>query len=287
MIWAYCLPWYWGFQQLELDENRVMAGLKFNRKYGLKGFSVLVNDFAEMEEPDRDRILQYVHEHDMHLLPGVGYQYVTASAEEAKREEERTVANMQRWIPEMRALSVITGGGHTGHRYDREVPLTRRLELLSKRIAPFASAAQELGTPLGVNNQGDYYISDLVQLCRTTPGLGIYLDTANVFWVGEKAIPAYEEAAPYVVGTHWRDEYVHPGQTKPQRLELTGAALGDGDVPLRECFAILKAKAPDTKNMVMQIEMIRPKDADEFECLERSLAFVRDLMEEDENDCQA
>ncbi len=53
MIWAYCLPWYSGFRQLELDENRIMAGLKFNRKYGLKGFSVSVNGFAEMEESER------------------------------------------------------------------------------------------------------------------------------------------------------------------------------------------------------------------------------------------
>jgi sugar phosphate isomerase/epimerase len=281
MIWAYCLPWYWGFQQLELDESKIMAGLKFNRKYGLKGFSVGVNDFAEMAEAERARILEYINAHDMHLFPTVGYKYVTASAEEAKAQEEQTLKNMQRWIPEMRAVSSFTAGGHTGHRYDREIPLAKRIELLAQRIAPLAALAKQLGTPMGINNQGDYYISDLVAVCDNTPGLGIYLDTANVFWVGEQAIPAYELAAPYTVGTHWRDEYVHPGQTTPQRLELTGAPLGEGNVPLRECFKILKERAPDTQNMVMQIEMIKPQEMDEFECLEKSLAFVKELMQED------
>jgi sugar phosphate isomerase/epimerase len=281
MIWAYCVPFYWGFQQLELDDNPVMAGLKFNQRYGLQGFTVNVNGFAEMDEGEQSRILAYINEHEMYLFPMVGYKYVTASEEESRAEEETTLKNMQRWIPEMRAVSTFTAGGHTGHRYDREIPLARRIELLSERIAPLASLAQELGTPMGINNQGDYYISDLVEVCKRTPGLGVYLDTANVFWVGEKALPAYEEAAPYLVGTHWRDEYVHPGQTKPQRLELTGAVLGAGDVPLRQCFEIIKAKAPDTKNLVMQLEMIKPADMDEFECLDKSLEFVRELMQED------
>jgi sugar phosphate isomerase/epimerase len=283
MIWGYCLPWYGGFRQLELDDNKTMAGLKFNHKYGLKGFSISLDEFAEMDESDRERILEYINKHDMHLFPTIGYRYVTASDDESRDEEEKILQSMKKWIPQMKALSVSTAGGHTGHRYDREIPIARRIELLSQRIAPLAAAAYALGTPLGINNQGDYYISDLVEICEATPELGIYLDTSNVIWVGEKPIPAYEEAAPYTVGTHWRDEFIHPGQTKPQRLELTGAALGDGDIPLRECFKILREKAPNTGNMVMQIEMIRPTEMDEFECLDRSLEFVRELMEEDDN----
>jgi len=281
MIWGYSLPWYGGFRQLGLDDNRIMAGLKFNRKYGLKGFSVGLDEFADTAASDRDRILDYINKHDMHLFPAIGYRYVTASDDEARAEEERIVERLNRWIPEMRVPSVMTAGGKTGHRYDREIPLERRIELLSSRIAPLVATAQALDTPLGINNQGDYFVSDLVAVCKATPGLGIYLDTSNVVWVGEKPIPAYEEAAPYTVGTHWRDEFIQPGQTKPQRLELTGAVLGEGDMPLRECFRLLNGKAPDTKRMVMQIEMIKPKDMDEFECLERSLAFVRSLREED------
>ncbi len=34
MIWSYSLPWYGGFRQLDLDDNRIMAGLKFKLLMG-------------------------------------------------------------------------------------------------------------------------------------------------------------------------------------------------------------------------------------------------------------
>ena len=144
-------------------------------------------------------------------------------------------------------------------------------------LPPLAAACHELGTPLGINNQGDFYCSDLVELCEATPHLGIYLDTANVVWVGERPLPAYEAAAPYVVGTHWRDELIVPGLTKPQRLGLVGCPTGQGDMPLRECYRLLLERAPDPERLVMEIEMIRPRGEDPVRYLAESLEFVRSL----------
>ena len=94
MIWGYCLPWYGGFRQLELDESRIMAGLKFNQRYGLKGFSLGLDEFAESEESERGRILDYINKHDMHLFPGIGYRYLTASDEEKRAAEDRTLESL-------------------------------------------------------------------------------------------------------------------------------------------------------------------------------------------------
>ena len=33
----------------------------------------------------------------------------------------------------------------------------------------------------------------------------------------------------------------------------------------------------------IEVKVIKPKDMDEFECLEQSLEFVRELIEEDQN----
>jgi len=119
-----------------------------------------------------------------------------------------------------------------------------------------------------------------VTLCERTPDLGIFLDTGNTYLIGEQPIPAFEAAAPYTVGTHFKDHYVCPKlDARPLHFEVAGSPLGDGDVPLRACYDLLLAQAPHPEALVMEIEMIRPDDMDAMTCFERSLAFIRSLPE--------
>ena len=60
-------------------------------------------------------------------------------------------------------------------------------------------------------------------------------------------------------------------------FEIAGSVIGDGDVPMRACYELLAAKAPDPDKLVMELEYIPPKDMDPIESLEKSLAFVRSL----------
>ena len=63
----------------------------------------------------------------------------------------------------------------------------------------------------------------------------------------------------------------------PLHFEIAGAALGEGDVPLRECYELLLQHAPHPDKLVMEIEMVSPEDMNPLECFEKSLAFVRSL----------
>ena len=58
---------------------------------------------------------------------------------------------------------------------------------------------------------------------------------------------------------------------------VAGATLGEGDVPLRECYEILQKHAPNPDTLVMEIEMIAPADLDPRECLRLSACFVNSL----------
>jgi hypothetical protein len=60
---------------------------------------------------------------------------------------------------------------------------------------------------------------------------------------------------------------------------IKGAPLGEGDVGLREIYLALIEQAPNPKKLVLQWEMVPPKEMDPFECLERSWTFVRSLPE--------
>ena len=137
-------------------------------------------------------------------------------------------------------------------------------------------ACNGLGTPLGVENHGDFYVSDIVQLCKTTPHLWLFLDTGNTYLLGEKPLPAMIEGAPYAIGTHFKDHLVKPNY-QALHFEVEGAALGDGDVPLRECWKLLKQHSPFKDNLMMEIEMISPKGVNPMDAMTKSVAFLKTL----------
>ena len=277
MIWGYAGPWYREF--LDQNDDRLYARLRFLKAQGLKVTGEPLRSVAEMSDPDRDRLGQFLADHDLHLTPQVGIKCLDPDEDLIKRNTDTVVDGLRRYLPLMRGEIVMTGAGG-GHRFDRVLPLEEKLDRMSSAFAPLADACRELGAPLGIENHGDYYCSDLVSLCERTPHLGIFLDVGNTYLIGEQPIPAFEAAAPYTIGTHFKDHRVCPRlEARPLHFEVAGSALGEGDVPLRECFDLLRSNAPSPDRLVMEIEMIRPDDVCALECLEKSLTFIRSLPE--------
>ena len=274
MLWGYANGWWPEF--LTRDEDPLYAKLKFLLAYDLKETGIPIEDVVAMDDADRDRLGAFLADNDLHLTPYVGFDYVNASAEEAARSTEGMVAALREHVAMLRAWAVFTKAGCT-HRFDHAMPVEEKIDRLCARMAPIASACRELGAPLAINNQGEFYISDFVEMCERTPHLYLFLDTANIFWAGERIHPAFETAAPHVIGTHWRDELITIGERTPRGVMLHNCVTGEGDVGLRECYDLLLQLAPDPGRLVMEIEMFPPAETDKTEALERSLAFVRSL----------
>ncbi|MGE5557098.1 MAG: sugar phosphate isomerase/epimerase family protein [Bacillota bacterium] len=272
IIWGYACPAYW--ELTRMDENPLYAKLKLMEHFGFSTAGQSIGGIADMNDADRENLWQYLADHSLTLCPEIGYDYVHATADEIKRKTEEIAGMLGKFGPLMKG-AIVTTGPRAGHRFDREMPLSEKMERLSKALAPLAAFCKGLGTPLGIENHGDYYCSDLVELCRQTPDLYIFLDTGNVYLVGERPMPAYEAAAPYTIGTHFKDHFVHPD---PQQLHFVveGSPLGEGDVPLRECYDLLMKHAP-FNTIVMQMEMISPKGMNPMECLKKSVDFIRTL----------
>jgi sugar phosphate isomerase/epimerase len=138
----------------------------------------------------------------------------------------------------------------------------------------------ERGLPLAIENHGDYYVSDLVSLIERVPGLKIFLDTGNTFLIGEKPLPAFLEAAPYVVGGHFKDHVVGPvASDGPLRFTIGASVIGEGHVPLRECFDIIQEHTPNPESVAMLIELIPPsfEGNDNVVAFEKSVDFVKSL----------
>ncbi len=274
MLWGYANGWF--PEYLTDDEDPLYAKLRFLLKYGFKEMPISLKDILDMEEAQRDKLGEFLSVHDLHLTPQVWYDYVGASEEEARRSEEEIIEGLRKHTGLLRNWSVFTMAG-AGHRFDHDLPLEEKLQRLSDRLRPISAACHELGTSLGLNNQGDFYISDFVSLCQQTPELRLHIDTANIFWAGEPIFPAFELAAPLTVGTHWRDELCVPGNRQPRGLLLENCTTGEGDVPLRQCLEVLREKAPNPHRLVMELELFPQRGSDRVQALEKSIDFLRTL----------
>jgi sugar phosphate isomerase/epimerase len=275
IAWGLAGPWYG--QLLTLDKDNLYARLKFLRKYELQVVSMSLNQIVQMEVAERERLAQFISDAGMQIIPQVGFAYLDADAGETARQADQFAQNLSEHLPWMKSSIAITTP-RAGHRFDRKLPLEEKLQRLSNALAPLAKAFYEQDVPLGIENHGDYYCSDLAQLCRQTPHLYIFLDTGNTYLIGESPLPAFEIAAPLTIGTHFKDHRVQPcPDARPLHFEVAGAVLGEGDVPLRECYQLLMEKAPFPDKLVMEMEIISPDDMNPLDCFERSLAFVRSL----------
>lgn len=275
-------PWYGHYLSRDgaspdSDEDKLRKQLAFLRDFGLSSTGMRPETWLTLRPAFREEMGAFLVEHDLHLNAHFGLPYFTATPEELREKAETFVADLRVTASEMRCLMVSGCAGRI-HRFVRDPSLPEQLDRLAAGVAPIVAGCQELSLPVGLENHGDYYCADLVKLCERVPGLGIFLDTGNTYLIGERPIPAYEAAAPYVMGGHFKDHHTHP-DLSTLHFVLEGAALGEGDAELSACWDILKRHTPRLDEVCMEIEMIwdRERYADPIACLEASLAFVRSL----------
>jgi len=277
MLWGYALVWM--PQYARPDSNPLISKLKFLKEYGLQVTGISIEEVAKMSDAERDGVGQFLADQDMSLHIYAGADYFGDNIDGTKRKIDEIVEQIGRYHALLRSRLVTTGGS-AYHRFTREPSLAQQMERLALFLPALTAGCNGLGLPFGIENHGDYYCSDLVALCQEVPHLGIFLDTGNTYLIGEAPLPAFEAAAPYVVGTHFKDHHVRPcPDARPLHFEVGPSIIGDGDVPLRECYQILLEKTPNPNNLVMEIELIPPSGIDPIESFERSVAFIKSLPE--------
>jgi len=273
--WGYALGW--PREYLTLDDDQIMAKLLFLRKYNFKSTHISMQELDKVSDAKRDGIFAFLADNDLDLVPGVGFKWLSATDDEAKAATEKQLDLLSKYAPLLRNR-ICHAGLAAGHRFENVQKVEETMGLISERMAPLAEGCAQIGVPMCVENHGDYYVSDLVKLCQITPHVYIFLDTGNTYLLGEKPLPAFYEAAPYTIGTHFKDQRVRPRpDTNPLNFEVGNSDLGGGMVPLRECWDILRKYAPDPGNLTMLIEMFPPPGMDPIEALENSIAFIRSL----------
>lgn len=274
-LWGLALGW--PPKYLELDADPWLARVRFLARHGLHATMASLEEWAGMPEDRRRRIAAEAEAHDIRFTIRPQVRWLDEEPAAVARAVDAWLALLERHRSDL-PVNVATVGAGRHHRFERNPSLAEQMDRLSRGLGPLAAGCAGLGVPLGIENHGDYYVSDLVALCERVPGLGIYLDTGNVFLVGETPLDAYRAAAPRLVGTHFKDHTVRPRpDAKPLCLEVGNAVLGEGDAPLREAYAILAELTPGFSMMRLEIEFFPSNWMDPLPELERCLAFVRGL----------
>jgi len=285
MQWGFAGPWYGQLMKLAPPPgdgpiDQLLARLRVLREFGLTSTGDSLNHLAARAPDVLGQLSDELHEHGQGLVLYAGYRYLETTPERAEREAEALAVHLDHLAQAVNCRLVMTTP-RAGHRFDRELPVSQKLELLATALAPMAAVCAERGLPFGIENHGDFYVSDLVQVCEQAAPLGLFLDTGNTYLIGEQPLPAFELGAKHVVGTHFKDHRVRPmHDARPLHFEVGGAVLGEGDVPLRECMELIAAAVPDPQKLVMEIEMVVPPEVDPVEGLHRSVAFVKSLEAE-------
>lgn len=246
--------------------------LAFIVAHGFHGTSVGRKDF---QNPEKAAFLRRLHEEKglrfaVHL--SLDYREDPESGRKRLEEEARGLCQLHEATPLLADIGLVLGGG--GHRFDREVPVEKQLDLLSSQLTSAAAIAAAADLPMVIENHADYYVSDLVSLCERVPGLGIQLDTGNCFLVGERPDLIPESAFPFVQATHWKDHFVRPN-ARELRLELTGATLGRGYAGLEGIYEKLLRLHPDPSSIRMRMEWVPDPQRDPWDCFADSLAHFR------------
>ncbi|MGC9450215.1 MAG: sugar phosphate isomerase/epimerase family protein [Oceanipulchritudo sp.] len=244
---------------------------RFVAEKGFHGSGVSLADLADRGRADL--LLELGESHGQRYAVHLGVDYREAADLAGKQMEEAVgiILAFNKRLPFKHVLIVVKV---PGNRFDREIGLPRQLKILEARLRPVVERCRADGLPVAIENHGDYYVSDLVELCGRVPGLEIQLDTGNCFLIGERPDLIPDAAFPLVRSTHWKDHHVRPNH-KDLCFQLTGATLGRGNVGLDAIYGRLLRLHPDPASVCMRVEWVPDPERDPLECFADSLEYLK------------
>jgi len=155
------------------------------------------------------------------------------------------------------------------------------LPVIAENIRAVTTYAQKLGIRTCSENHG-YIAQDSDRVERLVNAVahdnyGLLVDMGNFACVDEDSAIAVSRVAPYAFHVHAKDFIKHPFATKVAKgfqsrgcNYLEGCAIGDGDIPVEQCLAILRRAGYDG-----HVSIEYEGAADCFEGIKKGIATLR------------
>lgn len=258
------------------DKNNAM--LELLREHDLRTTAFSAVELMEMDPGQRKELAAKAKQYDVRVSLGIKADWFAEDSSAQRAQTDLGIRALESLADDFSTPVLQTGLSRDLHHYSRDVPIDRQIDILSETMAPLAKACHDAGRHL-VIHKVTRTGGDLAKLCSRVPGLGIVLDTANAFLIGEDPVNAARESAPYTWSVHFKDHYVWP-TFGPLGFKMRGASLGEGDTRIAEIIDILRQSAPDFENLLAEMEIDPVNDdngerRDRLEVFKESLAFLR------------
>lgn len=207
----------------------------------------------------------------------VGARLITDSDEETEAEIKRIMKKVD--VAEILGVKLMRHDAYFSQAKYRSFDAS--LPELADNIRRITEYAESKGIRTMVENHG-FICQDSIRVEKifnavNHPNFGLLCDIGNFLCVDENPVTAVSRVAPYAFHAHIKDFYVHGFDYPADGCIVTrgcnkikGAPAGYGDVPVKQCVAILK-KAGFTGNFSLEFEGAEPC----IPSLEKALAFIK------------
>jgi sugar phosphate isomerase/epimerase len=156
------------------------------------------------------------------------------------------------------------------------------LQETAKRLGKAAPMAQDHHIRLALENHCDSFSEEILWVLERVdhPSVGACVDTVNAWHVGEDPMTAIENLAPVAFTNHFRDNRV---DFRRDGFEVTGTAVGDGDIDMKKAYELIKKNAP-TNRINIETEMgisLADKETalrQELATIKKSIHYCRNVL---------
>jgi len=225
----------WCYRDLPVEEaaSRIAA-------FGLRGIELVAHAPCWHADPraseeEIGRLKRMLAEKGLVIVAvSPATDYLKFTPEEQRQQIEHTKANVDLAVKLGAQVVRIFAGGEIpeGRSWDECV------RTVADQLRECAKYAEEMGVKLGIESHGKFG-TDLNALAAIiervdSPALGLTLDTANFYVNGVDPVEAAKRLSGRIFHTHLKDAKRLPDGS------YKGAALGEGDVPIREVVGELK-----------------------------------------------
>ncbi len=209
----------------------------------------------------------------------VGARLITDSDEETEKEIKAVTEKVD--IAEALGVKLMRHDAYFEQHKYRSFDLS--LNELAENIRKVADYAQAKGIKTMVENHG-FVCQDSIRIEKlfnavNHPNFGILCDIGNFLCVDESPAAAVSRIAPYAFHVHIKDFYVHGFDHTSDGCIVTrgcnkieGAPAGFGDVPVKQCIAILKRAG---YNGIFSLEYEGAEEC--IPSLKKVLSFLRSI----------
>jgi sugar phosphate isomerase/epimerase len=193
---------------------------------------------------------------------------------------QRSLAHIKRLIETASSLGAevinLANPVWAASRFRVKMPIDKQIERYAENVKRVMEITDSFNfRSVSIENNGDYQIPEIIRIVELVGSdkLRIDLNTGNPLLVWEDPVDAAKQAAPHVIATHFRDNYIHA--LTWYGFRIFGTRMGKGQVNLQKILEILSDGSPVGKNLSLCLEVMTP-EGDEDRMVEESLRYVRE-----------